>query len=120
MGNKLPKLQIRTETVKHESVEDDTREYNHDITSKENQEEIKTNPVYWVMFVIVFAISFIFMYELFSGKGIGSLLEGKSEKCKLEASNRAESLRDAKLEGLKLKENPTKEDLTTNKTCRQG
>jgi len=71
----------------------------------------KTAPIYWVVFVIVFAIGFVSVYELFSGKGIGSLFEGKSERCKQEAQERARSLRDKSLQGLKLKKNPTPQDL---------
>jgi regulatory protein YycI of two-component signal transduction system YycFG len=71
----------------------------------------KTSPIYWVVFVIVFVFAFISTYELFSGKSISSLFESKSEKCKQEAQDRARSLRDKELEGLKLKENPTPQDL---------
>ncbi len=89
----------------------------------------KTSPIYWVVFVIVFVFAFISTYELFeeiaevfnefadtdmeleSGKSISSLFESKSEKCKQEAQDRARSLRDKELEGLRLKENPTPQDL---------
>jgi len=71
----------------------------------------KTAPIYWVVFVIVFAIGFVSVYELFSGKGIGSLFEDKSERCKQEAQDRARSLRDKELQGLRLKKNPTPQDL---------
>ena len=89
----------------------------------------KTSPIYWVVFVIVFVFAFISTYALFeeiaevfnefadtdmeleSGKSISSLFESKSEKCKQEAQDRARSLRDKELEGLRLKENPTPQDL---------
>lgn len=68
----------------------------------------KTSPITWVVFCIVLIGSFIFMYELFSGE---SFFESKSSKCEIEASERAEQLRDSNLNILKSKTSPTQYEL---------
>jgi hypothetical protein len=70
-----------------------------------------TDPAYWIVFIVVAIFAFLYSYEMFSGKSFGNLFESKSEKCKQEAQARAKSLRDKELQGLKLKENPTPQDL---------
>ena len=71
----------------------------------------KTNPAYWVVFIVVAIFAFLSSYEMFSGKSVVTLFESKSEKCKQEAYKKSESLRNKELQGLKLKENPTPQDL---------
>lgn len=64
-----------------------------------------------IFFIIACFIGFVFVYEAVSGNSFSYLLTSKSEKCKQEASKRAETLRDKELEGLKLKANPTPQDI---------
>ncbi|MDD3474831.1 MAG: hypothetical protein PHP08_02950 [Candidatus Dojkabacteria bacterium] len=68
----------------------------------------KTTPLTWIVSVVVFVLCFYISYCLFSGI---IPFQSKSSKCKIEAQDRATSLRDATLESLELKENPTEEDL---------
>ena len=71
----------------------------------------KNTPLTWIVFIVVFIFVFLTSYELFSGKSMGTLFESKSDKCKLQAQERAVSLRDSRLKALELKENPTQQDL---------
>lgn len=72
------------------------------------KEKQKTTPFTWVASVIVFLLCFYITYSLFNDE---IPFESKSSRCKTEAQNRAVSLRNANLKALKLKENPTSEDL---------
>lgn len=73
----------------------------------ENEKQ-KTTPLSWVIGIIVFSLCFYISYCLLSNK---QPFESKSSKCKTEAQDRATSLRDANLKGLRLKENPSIEEL---------
>lgn len=73
--------------------------------------ETKNSTLTWIVFIVVFIVAFSLTYELFTGKGIETLFESKSDKCKLEASNNAVEMRDKRLEALKLKETPTPDEL---------
>lgn len=74
-------------------------------------EKKKTSAGTWIVFIIVmFLIPVAFAYGFFAEEPL-NLFEGKSERCKKEAQERAVSLRDANLRKLKLKENPTPQDL---------
>mgnify|MGYP000959371585 CR=1 FL=1 len=64
-----------------------------------------------IFFIIACFIGFVFIYETVSGNSFSYLLTSKSERCKQEAQERARSLRDKSLQGLKLKKNPTPQDL---------
>lgn len=64
-----------------------------------------------IFFIIACFIGFVFIYETVSGNSFSYLLTSKSEKCKQEASKRAKTLRNKELEGLKLKANPTPQDI---------
>lgn len=68
----------------------------------------KTTPFTWVVTIIVFVLSLYISYCFFSDE---IPFENKSSKCKTEAQDRATSLRDANLRSLRLKENPSTEDL---------
>lgn len=72
------------------------------------KEKKKTTILTWIISILVFSLCFYVFYCFFSNK---IPFESKSNKCKTEAQNRAVSLRDARLESLKLKENPAAEDL---------
>jgi hypothetical protein len=74
-------------------------------------EDNKNSPTLWGVFAVVFVIAFALTFELFTGNSVRNLFESKSDKCKVEAQEGAKSLRNKKLEGLRLKENPTPEDL---------
>ena len=84
----------------------------------EKDNKKKTTPLTWIVFIVVFIFAFITVYEISSGKGIGSLFESSASKkesiareCEQEAYERAKSLRESELEVLKSKSNPTKYDL---------
>lgn len=77
-------------------------------------EKKKTN-VGTLLIAIFILVTFplAFLYGLGGGDldFIENIFTGKSDKCKQEAYERSESLRDSELEGLKLKKIPTSEDL---------
>lgn len=64
-----------------------------------------------IFFIIACFIGFVFVYEAVSGNSFSYLLTSKSEKCKQEAREEAGRIRDKKLEALKLKANPTPQDI---------
>jgi hypothetical protein len=78
-------------------------------------EEKKTSGTTVVVIVVAVSLFFIqmFVYGLKGGSVdfIFNIFRSKSDKCKTEAFDRAVSVRDKELEGLKLKENPTPQDI---------
>lgn len=68
----------------------------------------KTSLTTWIVLIIVFALAFIYTYELFSER---SIFMSKSNQCKIEAGEEAKSLREKRIIVLKQKTNPTKQDL---------
>jgi len=78
------------------------------------KEKKKTSTATWVAFIIIvylFIQAFLYGFNGEDEDIITNIFRSKSEKCKTEAFEMAELLRDKELEGLKLKENPTTQDL---------